>query len=193
MRIDRAPMYGSKMGLKLSRRSVYVGTVVALVAVLAGFATAAAVSGLPFSGVSANQNYGTISTGNTIYAASGVTVSFALVDGQSVSSTCLTTAAYSSNAADIVVNASVGGTTCSETNTWYDVLTFSGVAYTYPGSGSGATDKFWIALNGTPAGSPFTITAGASVSAGVLTIYIADGDSNYAPQITSLTVSVSGT
>lgn len=173
------------MKLKLRRKSVYVGTIVALLAMVGGLAVAA-VSGIVFTTGTGNQNFGSIATGNTIYAQSGVTATLALVSGDGLASGCSTSASYTSNVANIAV-AGIDST-CLATGTWYDELSFSPIAV----GTSGASDIFFIAINGGTSGAPFTISASGAVASGILNIYIDDGPTSAAPGITSIDVTVTG-
>ncbi|MFZ0830127.1 MAG: hypothetical protein WCB18_08040 [Thermoplasmata archaeon] len=172
------------MGFKLRRRSVYIGTIVALLAMVAGLAVAA-VSGIVFTTGTGNQNFGSITTGNTIYS-SASTVTLSLVSGDGLTNGCLLTTTYAGSAANIPV---VGtGTTCLASNEWYDQLTFTGV--NVPAS---ASDTFWIGVNGAAAGAGFTVIgSGTAIVGGTLNIYIDDGPTSGAPAITSVDVTVTG-
>ena len=92
------------MGVKLQRRSVYIGTVIVLIAAVAGFAVAA-ISGIVITTTSGNQNSGSVNPGNTIYATGGgVSASLALAStDSSAAGTCLTADAYTSATLNVVV------------------------------------------------------------------------------------------
>lgn len=173
------------MRLKLKRRSVYVATIVAILAMIGGLAVAA-ISGIVFTPGTGNQNFGQISPGNTIYAQTGVTATLVLTSGYSgATGTCATSAAYTAGAANIVVAGSSAA--CTATGEWYDILSFSGVDVP-----AGASDTFYIGVNGGAALAPFTITSSTLQTPSTLNIYIDDGSTTGAPQITALTVTVSG-
>jgi hypothetical protein len=170
------------MGLKLRRRAVYFGTIVALVAMVGGLAVAA-ISGIVFTTGTGNQNFGSITSGNTIYAAATVTLT--LVSGDGLGSGCSTSTSYSANAASIAV---VGtGSACPATGEWYDELTFSGV-----GSSGAVSDTFFVAVNGGNAGGAFVVTSSGTISSATLSIFVDDGPTTGAPAITSLSVTVTG-
>lgn len=174
------------MGLKLRRRSVYIGTIVTLVAMVGGLALAVGISGITFAPGTGNQNFGQISSGNTLYGAGPVVATLNLVSGDgSASGTCGGTAAYSASAATIVVAGAASA--CTATGEWYDLLTFTGVSVT-----ATTSDTFWVAVNGGLSGTSFTVTSGTIFNPATLTIYIDDGPTSAAPQITSLTVTVNG-
>lgn len=173
------------MKLNLRRRSVYIGTIVALVAMIAGFALAS-VGGITFAPGTGNQNSGTISPGNTIYATTVATLTLVPTDG--LTAGCLSTIAYVGTTANIPV-VGVTGSTCPATGEQYDELTFTGVSV--PAS---ALDTFWISVNGAAANPAFTVTgSGSAITGGTLNIFIDAGPTSAAPGITSITVTVSGT
>ena len=171
------------MAFKLSRKGVYIGTIVTMVAMIGGLAVAA-VSGIVFTPGTGNQNFGSFNAGNTIYASATVTMT--LVSGDGLSSGCLLAATYAASTADIPV-AGIGST-CLATNTWYDELTF-----TVPSVPASASDTFWIAVNGGPAGAGFTVTSASTFTPGTLHIYVDNGPTTGAPGITSLSITVTGT
>ncbi len=55
------------MERKIGRRAVYAGTILALIAVIVGFAAAGAFSFVTFTNISVNGNQGAITTSGTIY------------------------------------------------------------------------------------------------------------------------------
>jgi hypothetical protein len=175
------------MKLRLSRRSVYVGTVVAMIAMVGGLAVAA-ISGVAFTSGTGNQNFGSITSASTIYGSSnGASATLNLVSGDSTSSgACATTSAYSGTVANIAVAGA--DASCPVNNEWYDLLTFTGVTV-----GSAVSDTFYIAVNGGTSGAGFTITSSGSITGtATLNIYIDDGPTSAAPLINSITVTVNG-
>ncbi len=176
------------MGVKLQRRSVYIGTVIVLIAAVAGFAVAA-VSGIVITTTSGNQNYGTVNPGNTIYATGGsvsATLALAMSDS-SATGTCLSTDAYTSATLSVVVAGAASA--CTATGEWYDVLTFTGVSVS-----AGASDTFYIAVNGGAAQTGIVISSPTTAyTPATLSLYIDDGPTTGAPLITSLSVVVAGT
>lgn len=178
------------MALKLSRKSVYVATIVAILAMVGGFALAtfpAAFTG--FGGATSNQNSGTFTGGNTIWS-SGASV--ALVQGAAVplSSDC-DVVAYAGTVATVYLD---GSSTCASAagggQQWYEEFTFNAVEV------NGYVDTFvWYVVGGpTTAGQQFVVDGSATYIGGVtLDVYFEMGPNSANPVgLTSISATVSG-
>ena len=182
------------MRLQLKRRSVYIATIVAILAMAGGFALATfpgVFSG--FGGATSNQNSGTYSGGNTIWSA-GATV--ALVQdpapaGASASVAC-DTVAYAGTSATVYLD---GSQTCSAgwgqgTTQWYEEFNFTANEV------SGYVDHFaWYVVGGpTTTGQLFTISGSGGYTNGVtLNVYFDMGAATANPLVlTSISATVTG-
>lgn len=81
------------MERKIGRRAVYAGTILALIAVIVGFAAAGALSFVGFTNISVNGNQGAITTSGTIYTPG---LSYSSMTTATVPGTCPTTNVSSS-------------------------------------------------------------------------------------------------
>jgi hypothetical protein len=109
------------MGLKLSRRSVYIGTIVAMLAVVGGLATASFVSTLTTGG---QNGYSVTSATGTSYASGTPTVNLVWT----TATACTATGTVSSGAPTAAVY--VTGQVACQTATpdWFEEITFPGAA-----------------------------------------------------------------
>ena len=176
------------MRLQLKRRSVYIATIVAILAMAGGFALATfpgVFSG--FGGATSNQNSGTYSGGNTIWSA-GATV--ALVQG--AAPPACDTVAYAGTAAAVYLDGSqtcANGVTQASTQ-WYEEFNFTATEV------SGYVDHFaWYVVGGpTTVGQLFNI-AGSSGYSGTVTlnVYFDMGPASANPlTLTSISATVTG-
>ena len=173
------------MGGKLSRRSVYLATIVAILALTGGFALA----GFPnvftaFGGTSSNQNQGSFTAGNTIWSG-GAQVSLiqmaAPTTCYTVSYTGVTAAVYLDGAA----TCATGGAT-----QWYEDFHFTATEATLD------SDNFnWFVVGGSNgADQAFTVSDSGSYNGAVtLDVYIEMGAATANPgTVTSISATVAG-
>lgn len=180
------------MRLKLSRKGVYAATIVACVAMVAGFAVAALYNGFTTTTVT-GTNVGTVgsSTGNTIYQA-GFTVtlvaSSAAGGGCQSGSIAGSTPAGSGVETDLIY-VSGAAASCPTTSEWYEEVNFSSVSVT-----TAAKDTFTFATNGGASDTAsFTLTLHGGETSELLTVFVDDGPASTTPiSISSLTVVVTG-
>lgn len=150
------------MGQKLRRRSVYLATIVAILAMVGGFALASGLFG-GFGTITVNGNQGAVTTADTIYEP-GVSASLFTVGAGGAGGTC--TAPVSSGSSPVVVTAWLQGGpgACTATSDYVLQLTFTSasqsVAKTY-------TDSFVISSE---FGSAVSFTTGSAVIACTLTV-----------------------
>jgi hypothetical protein len=181
----------SEMRLKMSRRGVYVATIVACLAMVGGFAVAALYNGFTSTAVT-NTNVGTVgsSLGNTIYQA-GFTVTLAASSAAPAgcqSGNIAGSAPVSGVETDLVYVAGAAAS-CPTTSEWYEEINFSSVSDTLS-----SKDTFTFATNGGgSATSSFTLTLHGTETSELLTVFVDDGPASTTPvAITSLTVAVTG-
>jgi hypothetical protein len=187
MRIGFGARARSEMKLKLSRRSVYAGTVVALIAMVAGFALAAVPGGFTTHSVG-NQNAGIVTTsGNTQYSG-GFTVNlvtFAAAAG------CATTGTATGGATTNVNVLLYTGSTCPQTSEWYEEVSFPLTTVT-----AGTTLFYINSVDTSGSGSSGTITITDVVGTGAATLnfYLDFGPTSAAmPTISSISIAATGT
>jgi hypothetical protein len=167
------------MGLKLRQRSVYLGTIVAVLALIGGFAMATALSGIT-GPASVAQNAGTIvTTTNTMFAGS---VSVNLVQETLASSgLCDKNVAWATAGTPGTLSVNVTGTnTCtsgggSSSTDWFENVSWAAV--TVPTTTSSAViDTFYITTAGgsSPNTVTFTVTTPAhtTTGTGALNVYL---------------------
>jgi hypothetical protein len=151
------------MGLKMSRRNVYIATVVAILAMAGGFALAAGFSG--FSPTGGLVNAGTFTTQNTMYAGTG--------SSQSIAVTTTTTGTCTSSGATGVAPGTIyiaGSVACdSTTSAWVEELTFvpATAGCTAPAN---CDDTF--SFYGLVSGTPYTVVVDQA-SLGTTTVVFA--------------------
>ena len=187
MRIGLGSVLGSEMELKLRRRSVYVGTIVALIAMIAGFALAVIPGGFTHTTVG-NQNSGVVTTsGNTQYSG-GFTVNLATVVA---GAGCATTGTVTGGATTNVNVLLYTGSTCPAANEWYEVVSFTLTAVT------AGTTVFYIDSedsNGAGSSGAITITDVVGTGAATLNFNLDFGPSSgVMPTITSISIAATGT
>ena len=164
------------MKLKLRRRSIYVGTIVALVAMIGGFALAAGAFGGTFT--SNGYNSGSAVSGDTIYSAGGVSVSYAPEATTGCSANPTTTAVAATNVY-------VGGTCV--TGDWYAAFTFTATIV----AGTG-TDNFAVSEAGSnPAAGSIHVSV-TYVGTETLTVYLDLGTATPPASITTVSAAVTG-
>jgi hypothetical protein len=175
------------MKLKLRRRSVYVATIVAILAMAGGFALATFPGAFSvFGGTSSNQNSGTFNGGNTIWS-SGAAVSLV----QAAAPTACDTVAYTGAAATAFLD---GSATCASAvgggTQWYEDFHFTAAEV------NGYADNFaWYVVGGpTTAGQLFTVSGSATYAGAVtLDVYVEMGPASANPlTLTSISATVSG-
>jgi hypothetical protein len=164
------------MGLKLRQRSVYLGTIVAVLALIGGFAMATALSGIT-GPASVSQNAGTIvTTTNTMFAGS---VSVNLVQAALASSSlCDVSVAWPSSPPSTPLAVYVTGTNAcisgAGATDWFEEVSWAAV--TVPAPSSTVTDTFYITTAGgaSPNTVTFTVTtpSGAAGGTGALNVYL---------------------
>lgn len=173
------------MVLKLSRRGVYGATIVAILAMVGGFALAtfpAAFTG--FGGATSNQNSGTFTGGNTIWSGGA---SVALV--QAAAPSACDSVAYVSTVATVYLD---GSSTCASAagTQWYEEFTFTAV------EANGDVDTFvWYVVGGpTTAGQQFVVDGSATYTgSATLNVYFDMGPNTANPGgLTSISATVSG-
>ena len=109
------------MRLKLRRRSVYVATIVAMVAMIGGLATAAFITSVTTGG---QNGYSVTSATGTSYASGTPTVN--LVWTTATACTASGTVTPGGPTADVYIT---GQATCQTTNPdWFEVISFPGLA-----------------------------------------------------------------
>lgn len=183
------------MKLKVSRRTVYVGTIVTMLAMIGGFAAAT----LAFSTIpSSNQNGFSSSLGNTVWSGASVSVS---TGSEALSCSGTPTAAFMTGTQTISVSVKAPGSAGCNSGNFVEELSF--VASTCPAGGT--ADNFvvftaWSTSTPTATGSGAAASVGESVTgtltgACTLNIYVDYGTSQPATaglSISELSVVVSG-
>lgn len=185
MRIGLRPDARDAMGLKLRRRSVYVATIVAMLAMVGGFALATFPGVFTgFGGTSSNQNSGTFNGGNTIWS-NGATA--ALVQGAQAPS--CDAVAYVTTTATVYLDGSATCSTATGTQ-WYEEFNFTATEV------SGYVDHFaWYVVGGTnPAEQAFSVAgSGSYVGSVTLNVFFDMGPTSANPlTLTSISATVSG-
>jgi hypothetical protein len=179
------------MRLKLRRRSVYVATVVACLAMVGGFAVAALYNGFTTTTIT-NTNVGTVgsSVGDTIYHA-GFSVS--LIASTKGTAGCQSGAvagsAPSGGVETDTIYVSGAANTCPAASEWYEEFSFTSVSIA-----TAAVDTFTFATNGgVSATTSFTLTLAGSETSESLIVLVDDGPASTTPvSITGITVVASG-
>ncbi len=175
------------MGIKLRRRSVYAGTIVALVAMVAGFALAS-IPGTFTTQTVGNQNSGVVTSSGSTQYAGGFTVSLVTL---SPASACATTGTVTGGLTTNVNVLLYSGSTCPATNEWYEEVSFSLTTV------AAGTTKFYIDsvdTNGQGASGPITITDVVGTGAATLNFYLDFGPTSAAmPTISSISIAATGT
>ena len=147
----------------MSRRTVYIGTIVAVAALVAGFAAASLTSTITSTG---QNGFGVTAPGNTMYSGSGASQSTNLVF--TTASTCSTsggTVAPGSGA--MSANVYVAGEVACQTGyaDWFEEISFTSVAV----PSAGPSDVFAITVG---TNSPISVTvtfAGLTAGTSVVT------------------------
>jgi hypothetical protein len=184
------------MKLHMSRRSVYVGTIVAMVAMIGGFATAAAITGFSSNSVSGANSGTVLAPGNTIYNGG---FSVALVASTAPSGGCQNSQSIAGTGnpeTDNVYISGAAGSSCpAGTSEWYEEFAFVQV------TGSLSNDKdtltFVTTINGnSPATvtSAFTLTLSGTCATENLNVFVDTGVAATATPIgfNSVVVTASG-
>jgi hypothetical protein len=177
------------MKLKLRRRSVYIATIVAILAMAGGFALATFPNGITLGGASSGQNSGTFSAGNTIWEAAGASV--ALVQADSPATSCALS--VTGTVASVYLN---GAATCATggTSEWYEEFQLAAT------EAVGDSDTFnWYVVGGVPAAADQSFTLGAQYgvsgpTAVTLVVYIDMGPASTTPvaTVSSISVTIAG-
>jgi hypothetical protein len=111
------------MGHKLRQRSVYAATIVAMVALVAGFALASGLFGT-FTSTTINGNQGVVSTASTIYSP-GITASTFTMGAGGTAGTCTAPASSGSATVSVVAWVQGGPGACTTTVDYVLQLTFT--------------------------------------------------------------------
>jgi hypothetical protein len=162
------------MRKSIPRKTIYAATIVAIFAMVGGFAVASFVNSITVT--STGQNLGTVVGGNTVWGGGSVSVS--LQQATSTAACDLSPVAVAATSVYLI-----GGAACAASGSteWYEVFTFPTVA-SYPATGS---DTFYFYVVGGAAGSAqqsFTISGGGTaVTNMVLTVYLDMGPSTANP------------
>ena len=177
---------------KVRRRTVYVATIAAMLALVGGFAMATTLSS---TSVSQNQNVFSTSTGNTIWAAVAPTLT-TQPSPTTTSCTSTTVAITTSTAADAFVG--VESTPACATNDFTEEVHFS---YSVQTGSATLSDTFEVYSTATLAGASsattvvgsvtVTVTETTSIYTATFDLYI-DYGANPPASIGSLSVVVSG-
>ena len=185
------------MKLKLSRRGIYVGTIVAMLAMIGGFALASLAGGFTHSTVT-GQNFGSVSgTANTIYSG-GFTVtllaSSAGTGCQSGAITGSTTIVAGVETDNVFVEGAANS--CSASGEWYEEFSFV-PASTAACGGASCVDtlSFATTTGGTTTSTAFTLTTTAAATTEDLNVFVDDGPTAGGAlpiSITSVSVVASG-
>ncbi len=177
------PVLRGNMGIRLRRRSVYLATIVAILAMTAGFAIAAFPNAFTlFGGTSSHQNEGTFTAGNTIWSGGA---SVALIQMASPGS-CYTLSS-SANAATIFID---GSATCvtGGAHQWYEDFTLTAT------EAAGDSDNFhWYVAGGANSNDQtFTVADGVGYDGAVtLDVYVEMGAFTANPgTVTSISATV---
>jgi hypothetical protein len=167
------------MGKGMQRRTVYAATVLAMLALTAGFVMAASLGGI-VGPASVNQNAGTITTtSNTMFATS---VNVNLVQATlSSSSGCDVSVAWATSGTPGTLSVYATGTnTCtsggaSSSTDWFEEVSWTAVTVPTT-SGSSITDTFYVTTSGgaSPNTVTFTVTtpANTATGTGALNLYL---------------------
>ena len=178
----------NEMALRLRRRSVYVATIVAILAMVGGFALASIPNGFTSSSTG-NQNSGTVvSAGNTQYSG-GFTVTLVTLTPQSGG--CGTSGTVTGGGTTNVNVLLYTGSTCPQTNEWYEEVSFSLASVA-----TGVTHFYIDTVDSSGPGSSglITITDTAATGAATLNFYLDYGSSGAAmTSISSISIAVTGT
>ncbi len=178
------PVLRGNMGIRLRRRSVYLATIVAILAMTAGFAIAAFPNAFTlFGGTTSHQNEGTFISGDSIFSA-GASVTLTQT---AAPSTCYTVS-YTGAAATVFLDGTV---TCATSLTqWYEDFHFLATEV------SGDSDNFhWYVVGGVNgADQTFTVAgAGGYTGSVTLDVYIEMGVATANPgTLTSISATVAG-
>jgi hypothetical protein len=180
------------MRFKMRRKSVYVATIVAILAMVGGFAVATLFNGFGTSTVT-NTNAGTVgsSVGDTIYH-NGFSVTLAsssAAGGACQSGSIAGSAPVGGVETDHIFVAGAAANCPSGTSEWYEEFSFSSVSVA-----TAAVDTFTYATSGgTSTTTSFTLTLSGTETSESLTVFVDDGPTSTTPvAITSLTVVVTG-
>jgi hypothetical protein len=175
------------MSVRLRRRGVYIATIVAMLAMTAGFALAAFPGTFTqFGGGTSNQNSGVFSGGPTIWAG-GASVS--LMQAAAPASSSCDSVTYATTAASVYLDGSALCSTATGTQ-WYEDFHFTAT------EASGDSDNFeWYVVGGANgAEQPFTVSESSTYTGSVtLDVYVEMGAANVNPlTLTSISATVSG-
>jgi hypothetical protein len=187
---------GYLMGSRIRQRTVYLATAAIVIAMVGGFALASFPTVFTFTGT--NQNGGSVTTGNTIYAGD---VKVNLTSGRSFACVATTTTAIEGTGTDDVTVAGESTAPCVTGSTvWYENLTFTALAAAItsvcPITGTSfCVDTFVVssvadALPAFATSFPFYLGGSTHVAAETLTVSVEYGAT--IPVISTLDVSVSG-
>ena len=181
------------MKLKIRRRSVYVATIVAMFAMLGGFALAATIGGI--TGTSTNQNAGIITPSgtSTIFAGS---VSVNLVQSNAGTS-CGSGNSWGTSGSGLQSPLSVyvtGTNACTDSESdWFELVQWTGVAVT-----ATASDTFFVTTSSSGGSNTvsFVVSSGGASGTGVLDLYLDCGTTAggaLPTAYTSISIAVNGT
>lgn len=173
------------MVLKLRRRSVYIGTIIAVVSMAGGFALAAYPGAFTlFGGTNSGQNVGSFTGGNTIWSA-GAAVSLV----QAASPAALCTLAYTGTAANVWL---AGSSVCATggASHWYEEFQLTAT------EAATNSDSFhWYVVGGANgADQTFTVSQSVTYTGAVtLNVWFDMGVATASPgTVTSITATVTG-
>lgn len=181
------------MGLKVSRKGVYLATIVAMVGLSAGFALATFTLGSGYSDV-----YGTIGTGSNVnnFGSTAYTPSGPATGGTNTVGTCATTADVSAGSIFVAAN----GVTCAAGDVAVEVP-YTVSTFTCPEVGGTYTGSDLFTLTGSytsggtqsigPASASITCTTGDGVSSASFDLWIDLGAS--ATTASGITVTITAT
>lgn len=163
------------MKLKLRRRGVYVGTIVAMVAMIGGFALAA-LAGTFTHQIITGQNVGSVSsTSNTIYSA-GFTVTLSAATAPTAG--CQTGSVAGSSGVAEADNIYVEGAanSCPAASEWYEEFSFGTVSAASCTPSCVDTFTFATTIPGpTTYSTSFTLTLNAAATSETLVVFVDDG------------------
>jgi hypothetical protein len=181
------------MKLKLSRKSVYVATIVAMFAMLGGLALAGTLGGI--TGTSSNQNAGIINPSGTSTIFAGA-VSVNLVQSSTVAG-CGSGASWGTTISGLQTPLSVyaeGTNVCTNGESdWFELVQWTGVAVT-----GTASDTFYITTSGgtTPNTVSFVVSSSGASGTGALDVYLDCGTTAggaLPTAYTAISIAVNGT
>jgi hypothetical protein len=184
------------MGRAIRRHTVYVVTVLSMVALAAGFVLAASIGGITPTVTHQNAGQVTTAPGNTVYSGSP-TINLVQSTGSNCNPATSSPVLYSGT--PLVANVYVSGTAACTTNAndWFEVINWSTVSLV---GGSTTTDTFFVSTTGgtLPYSESFVVsyTNGGGTVTGTLNLYLDAGPSSGGAlpiAYTDISISVNGT